>query len=31
MVLYRKIGRGKTLGQKIDRELGTETATVTQE
>ena len=31
MVLYRKIGRGKTLGQKIDRELGIETATVTQE
>ena len=31
LVLYRKNARGKTLGQKIDRELGVETATVTQE
>jgi len=31
LVLYRKVARGKTLGQKIDRELGVETATVTQE
>jgi uncharacterized membrane protein YdjX (TVP38/TMEM64 family) len=31
VVLYRKVARGKTLGQKIDRELGVDTAAVTQE
>jgi len=31
IVLYRKVARGKTLGQKIDRELGVNTAAVTQE
>jgi len=31
IVLYRKVARGKTLGQKIDRELGVDTATVAQE
>ena len=31
VVLYRKVARGKTLGQKIDRELGVDTASVTQE
>jgi len=31
VVLYRKAGRGKTLGQKVDRELGVGTPTVTQE
>lgn len=31
VVLYRKVGRGKTLGQKLDRELGVGTPTVTQE
>ena len=31
VVLYRKVARGKTLGQEIDRELGVDTATVTQE
>jgi len=30
IVLYRKVGHGKTLGRKLDRELGVETATVTQ-
>ena len=30
IVLYRKVGRGKTLGRKLDRELGVETATVAQ-
>ena len=31
VVLYRKVARGKTLGQKIDGELGVDTTTVTQE
>ena len=31
VVLYRKVGRGKTLGQKLDRELGVGTPVVTQE
>ena len=31
IVLYRKVGRGKSLGQKLDREAGADTATVTQE
>jgi len=31
VVLYRKVARGKTLGQEIDRELGVDTTTVTQE
>ena len=31
LVLYRKNARGKTLGQKIDRELGVDTTAVTQE
>lgn len=31
VVLYRKVGHGKTLGRGLDRELGVDTAAVTQE
>ena len=31
VVLYRKVGRGKTLGQQLDRESGVDTSTVMQE
>jgi uncharacterized membrane protein YdjX (TVP38/TMEM64 family) len=30
IVLYRKVGRGKTLGRKLDRDLGVDTTTVAQ-
>jgi len=31
IVLYRKVARGKSLGQAVDRELGVDASTVTQE